>query len=105
MIIDKKKYHKEYYQKNRDLLLERFKQKILCPTCNRKLCILSYKRHLKSLYHKKRIHNINHDEPPKQYISKKSKTLKLAQQSLEKVRNDNKKNNNFNKVDNITVSF
>ena len=63
-----KQYQREYYLKNKEILIEKLKQKVMCTTCNRKLCIASYKRHLKCTYHLKRV-NPNYIPPSRPIIN------------------------------------
>ena len=68
--IDKKSYNKLYYEKNREQLLIKLKQKILCGMCGKMLSNCNMKRHTVKCFNKKCIDNLKEVERLKQQIIK-----------------------------------
>jgi len=51
--FDNIEYQKKYYQKNKDKLLEKLKEKTKCEICNGSYSYVSKNRHLNSEKHKR----------------------------------------------------
>lgn len=54
-ITDMKKYQKEYYQENKERILEKMKRKIYCECCNRDIAKYKYPQHCRTKKHLKNL--------------------------------------------------
>ena len=67
--MENKIYQKEYYQANKEKLLDRLKQKTICNICGGSYSYVSKNRHMESEKHKKKLNNVNNiDEDSKNMI-------------------------------------
>lgn len=48
---ERKQYYQAYYKKNRDSLLAKGKEKIICGTCGKSVCKAHFAKHLESKVH------------------------------------------------------
>ena len=53
IIMNRKHYNKQYYEKNKSQILERITKKVYCSVCNSKVSKVNYPRHCRTDRHKR----------------------------------------------------